>query len=309
MSAPHHLPFLGISGHALLALLTKWATAAPRWGGLQTPRHRLASGDLLLALLTDVRTLLPDGVLFIDLSATWRIVAPRPQTFDREVPLRIGSDGTVDFDKFIDEATTRYPCSKRCWWHSQALHDFARNLATYNLYDIFCASAMDKRMLSLHKQLVWGLDQLLEKRCRQLIPRKKASEGIPVRAPNMEGALGSGPALDRQLVQYVESSKRYANMLNLRSLSLCTDKASVGGLGSGVQCTVMVLGQSNVAVVAAPQVDRSLGPEWCHPRRIQKVQFRIRWAAMGRRPEVLTSTEALLDRSRNGNGGVWFGIG
>lgn len=137
------------------------------------------------------------------------------------------------------------------------LNDFANNLATYSVFDLLCASALDKRLQPLHKQLVWGFGQVLEAKCRKLVPRRKKTEGISVRAPGMEDALASAPHLDRQLVQYVESSRRYASMLNLRSVSLCTDKASVGGLGSGVQSTIIVLGQSNVAVVAAPQACRA----------------------------------------------------
>lgn len=65
--------------------------------------------------------------------------------------------------------------------------------------------------------------------------------------------LDNGPLMDRKLVQYVLASNRVAEGLRLRSYSICTDKASVGGLGGGLQNTVIGLGRSNLAIFGIPQ--------------------------------------------------------
>lgn len=59
--------------------------------------------------------------------------------------------------------------------------------------------------------------------------------------------------MDRKLVEYVEASRSFSRQVRSRTYAVATDKASVGGLGSGLQTTVFVVGQTNTAILGIPQ--------------------------------------------------------
>lgn len=74
-------------------------------------------------------------------------------------------------------------------------------------------------------------------------------------------SLANAPLLDRLLVQYMESMKAKLSTMRPRSLSVATDKTSIGGIGGGLQNIVIGLGSSNIVGLGVPQVTFvGLGP-------------------------------------------------
>lgn len=244
------LPWVGISSHGLIAILARWALSVPRCGGLTDSKARSASSELLSAILDIAK---PDRGgqlrLSISIESDWRVRWPRPADGSRSVALSWDSAGQVDLIRFFDEARGRFPATRKQWWHPTVVECFLSDLRSFSLFDVFCAVLLDKRLHSLFQQLVWGIGQHLESIFRGSIGRP----GLKMQLSGFAEVLDSGPLMDRKLVQYVMASKRVAEGLRLRSYSICTDKASVGGLGGGLQNTVIGLGQSNIAVFGIPQ--------------------------------------------------------
>lgn len=245
------LPWVGISSHGLIAILSRWALAAPRGGGLAEPKARAASSELLIAILGLAK---PDRGghvgLSISIETDWRVRWPRPPDCSRSVTLRWDAAGQVDLIGFFDEVRGRFPASRKQWWHQSVVESFLRDLRSFTLFDVFCAASTDKRVHHLFKQLVWGIGQLLE----GIFRGNAGRPGLKMQVAGFAEVLDSGPLMDRKLVQYVMASKRVSEGMGLRSYSICTDKASVGGLGGGLQNTVIGLGQSNIAIFGIPQV-------------------------------------------------------
>lgn len=262
------LPWVGVSSHGLLALLSRWAFAVPRLGGLGSPANRLACSELLLALMDLVKP--ESGSLSIDISISseWRIKWPRPPDQGRLLALQIDADGHTNIQRFVDEAKAKFPAKAGQWWHERHLERFLQELHSYSIYDIFKSAAANKQFHILHKQLVWALGYHLEVLFRGSVGKG----GMTIREPDFEQVLDSAPLMDRKLVQYVLAGRRTAEALKLRSFSLCTDKASVGGLGGGLQNTIFVLGASNIALFGIPQVTGVAATHMCNgfPPRLSK---------------------------------------
>lgn len=131
-------------------------------------------------------------------------------------------------------------------------------MRSFSLYDVFTQTAVDKGMAAFHKQLLWFVGQLLEVVFAK-VHKGKSKAKLVVREVTWGDALGCAMTLDRKLVHYMEAGRRLASQQRLRSVSLCTDKASVGGLGGGVQTTLIVLGRRNIGIMAAPQAEMGWG--------------------------------------------------
>lgn len=248
------LPFLGLSSHALLALLTRWSVATPRRGGLNDPKHRMASAELLLSLLDAARgSSAGASVLWVSLVGNWSIAWPRPDFGEHEVSLVWNADGMLDMQGWVAQVKASHPCAKKCWWHAQQLETWIASLPSFTIYDVLTQSSVTKGLGVLHTQLTWQVGQMLETLAGQVTKGNRRSVMV-VRDMSFEDAFDSAAKLDLKLVRYVESGVRRAAANNIRSISLCTDKASVGGLGGGVQSTVFVLGESNIGIVGVPQV-------------------------------------------------------
>lgn len=67
----------------------------------------------------------------------------------------------------------------------------------------------------------------------------------------MADCLDKPHVMDLRLAQYVRSGREAA--AGAINISVCTDKAAVCGLGSGVQGSIFVVGRKNVAILAPPQ--------------------------------------------------------
>ena len=126
------------------------------------------------------------------------------------------------------------------------------------LGELMLALHDDKTLRPFYLQLLWQLGQrlqaLMAKSMRNIASSgsRSAQQPLVVHARSMDETLQDATQLDIFLVAYVLGSREASAGRN--NVSMCTDKASVGGLGGGVQCTVFVLQQTNHAILAVPQV-------------------------------------------------------
>lgn len=245
------LPFVGLSTWALLSLLATWCSALPRMGGMQKLAHRQAARECLSALLCMVLEAVGGLAIPIDLQETWDIVWPRPSPHWKCELLSVGADGTVNFLDWVDRLKQRHPASPRQWWHEKHLRTLSGDSPSLTLLDLFVGVCSGKRFLPFFKQVLWALGQALQ---AEILKGARGQGEFEVELETFANVLQDGPALDRKLVSYVLAGQEMARQLNLRSFSCATDKASVGGLGAGVQGSLFVLGSSNICVVAPPQV-------------------------------------------------------
>lgn len=246
------LPFVGISLHALLALLVRWCGAIPRNGGFSKAQHKTACDELLQALVTGVSGGGQGFSLPIDLEAQWNIPWPRPAAHGKTVLLEVDGSGNVKLREWLAQVFDQHPASQHMWWSRPKLSKFADRLDSCDLATLLKVAFADKAMLGFFKQLVWLLGQRLQDLALQSLDGQTTS--LQVAYDKFEAALDCPIVMDRKLVEYVEASKAFCKQVRSRTYSVATDKASVGGLGSGLQTTVFVVGQTNTAILGIPQV-------------------------------------------------------
>lgn len=258
---PGMLPFVGISVHALLALLTRWSSAIPRLGGFSKAQHKAACDELLRAL---VGGLVHEGQGFgvpIDLEANWQIPWPRPPVHGKTVVLDVGGDGIAKVREWLAVVVAQHPAPGNMWWSSQKLSKFVDRLESFDLVALLKACFAEKHLLDLFKQLIWLLGQRLQDHFLAALDDKASP--IAVAYDSFEAALNCPLVMDRKLVEYVEASKSFCRQAGQRTYAVATDKASVGGLGSGLQTTIFVVGRTNTAILGIPQV---ASRSWHGPR-------------------------------------------
>lgn len=235
-----------------------------RFGGAGST-HRIASAELLLSLLDAARgSSAGASVLRVSLVENWSIAWPRPDIGEHEVSLVWNADGMLDMQGWVAQVKASHPCAKKCWWHAQRLETWIASLPSFTIYDVLTQSSVTKGLGVLHKQLNWQVGQMLETLAGQVTKGNRRFVMV-VRDMSFEDAFDSAAKLDLKLVRYVESGVRCAAANNIRSISLCTDKASVGGLGGGVQSAIFVLGESNIGIVGVPQVHWDSAGSWVRP--------------------------------------------
>lgn len=125
------------------------------------------------------------------------------------------------------------------WWSEKKLGGFVSGLESCDLVSLLKAAFAHKAMLDFFKQPVWLLGQRMQDLCLQVLGGGGASYSIAY--DSFESALECPQVMDRKLVEYVEASNSFCRQARRRSYSCVADKASVGGLGSGLQTTVFVV--------------------------------------------------------------------
>lgn len=89
---------------------------------------------------------------------------------------------------------------------------------------------------------------MLQSVCMRIDDGELRGDGQDYKIEQLVDCMESSHGMDRRLLEYVVAGRDYAQQLGLRSMSLCTEKASVNGLGAGLQNTSFTLGESEVAV-------------------------------------------------------------
>lgn len=250
------LPHCSVSNWALLVLLLRWATAGKRHGGFDDERHKQASLELLWALLRPMFESCSQGfVLSIDVTTDWTIPWPRPVCNTHEVQLTLSPEGFIDLGR-AKLALGALESDRRSWW-SEGRMQAAWGPLNRSISLVEFLSGVNKSpiMLPLLRQVVWQLGMRLQALCLKAKSSLGSNiAGLIMTEQGFIEVLTNAPLLDRMLVQYTESAKKKAADLNITSYSVSTDKASVGGLGSGLMASIIGLGTTNCAVLGVPQV-------------------------------------------------------
>jgi hypothetical protein len=259
------LPYASCSTWALIALLGRWGFGSSRHGGLSNDKHRRACQEFLHKLIA-IATL--DGskelVIPIEVEDVWEIRWPRPQGCGVVVALVVSRDGTVDFRDFMMRLCAAVGGLGRGWWTSKELQRLLEQSSrSGDFQSLLVNSATTKALVPFHLQLLWhcGL------RVQEVILDAWASQAnglITVRETSMEECMESANIMDRRLVAYQECCRAAAR--NHSCFTCCTDKSSVCGLGSGLQTTIFVIGDTNLALFAAPQVPTQTWPHTLPPQ-------------------------------------------
>jgi hypothetical protein len=118
------------------------------------------------------------------------------------------------------------------------------------LVDLFAVLCCDSKLLPIYQQVLWQCGAHLQKLSLVMLKGSVTAPRMTAKAIGMDDLLEMAHLLDRQLVRYVAASKDSAR--GYGNLSFCTDKSTVGGLGSGLQNTIFVT-PGNVAIVSPPQ--------------------------------------------------------
>lgn len=244
---------MSLSTSALLELLAKWSGDLPRCLGMVHKQHREAAFDLLKALLLCLCKDMGGLKVPIDIDASWKVIWPRPLGHWKMEVLVVGVDGMVDLASWVKAVTERHPTSRMTWWHTSALSQLLAETDSLFLWDIFRATCVKKRFRGLHEQLVWRLGQLMESLFSELASEKRKKQSVSFAHDSFADIFEQAHTMDRKLAEYVLAGRCIAQNLSLRAFSVATDKASVGGLGAGLQNSIFTLGASGIAVLAVPQ--------------------------------------------------------
>ena len=247
---------------ALLELGIIWGTKKPRGGGFCHEDHRSSAKDLVKALLAIA---LGGNVKEVEVSMEqpWSIKWPRPHTAERVFPLFLLPGCLVALGGFF-RATKSIAHRVQGAWFTSTAWDFA--METLGEQPTFCDflvfTSGEKAPRPLYLQLIWWAG------CRAQDLNGAAAKMKESRSPlfavtvkSLAGCLDNRREMDRRLAIYVRNCKEACQ--GHRNLSVCTDKASVCGLGSGIQGSIFVISATNQAILATPQALFLVCTHWC----------------------------------------------
>ncbi len=132
-------------------------------------------------------------------------------------------------------------------WGREVLGLARGDCSLIKLLEVTCSK---KKLKGLFSQLVSALGRELENLVKRALKGQEVSH-LEAKHITMANVLERPWALDRQLVQYVESAR--AATAGRFVMSVCTDKSMVSG--HNLQNTAIVL-PNNVGIVAPPQVPK-----------------------------------------------------
>lgn len=167
--------------------------------------------------------------------------------------LSIGTDGRVDLQGFRQQVDN-IPSNRTNWWDERSWEKAFGNYGQAHIVEFMARAGLCKGFEQFFKQVLWWMGAKVQAECMGLIRGSTSNPICKVVTHSILEALTNAPLLDRMLVQYTESCKDKCRELDIRNYSCATDKASVGGLGSGLQATIIGLGATGYAIQAAPQV-------------------------------------------------------
>lgn len=247
------LPYPSGSSWAIVALLLRWAVVSPRQGGLVNPRHKQSAEDMLCELLRIVYPTPGSSVsIQLELVSEWVPTWPRPVHKGRYLPLELTSSGEVVVDVFLQRLWAEAATLPKGCWRGPHLEKLGRRLgARASLLSLMTFCSLEDKLHPLFSQLLWYVGSSLQDEL--LRASRGCSSRVVVAMSKASDELGANTTMDRSLVAYMHCGRELCR--DLEYLTLATDKASVCGLGSGVQSTIFVLPTSNHAIVAAPQAE------------------------------------------------------
>lgn len=241
------LPTASMSVWALLEMLSRWGFNIPRLGGMGKDKHKFATQDFLKAMVGLATT--AETSIRIELTDTWTVAWPRPQTSSSaDVVLQVHAGGGLDFEKLAAQLASA--SRQKGWWATRDMGEVLRDLqASPTVLGLFVALTGRKKLQCFRFQLLWQLGLLLQKALRDAAMGKASP--AEVTEVTMGDCLLDADTLDYKLVGYIQVCRHESR--GGKNFTLCTDKSSVAGLGSGLQNTVIVVPGTNTAFLAPPQ--------------------------------------------------------
>lgn len=248
------LPFPSVTTWALIELSLLWGARTRRHGGFAGHDHRASSSDLTGALLAAACMKAGNGTINIALVGEFTIKWPRPSSCGPSLGLSVSGSGRVALQQFFIEAQ-HLQGHRQAWWLSSALSQLCDGLGEApSLQSLMAATSAIDSLRPFHLQLLWWCGSQLQQLLLSSSRGQHVAGGPKLKIKCMADCLGDKTEMDRWLALYVRNGKRLAS--SATNVSLCTDKAAVCGLGSGLQSSIFVLGGSNQAIMGIPQVEQ-----------------------------------------------------
>jgi len=249
------LPFHGLSTHALIGTVARWASDSPNTGGLRAPAGR-AVAKLLLSSIIDIG--FPEGSIypaevFLDSTCSWQPPASPEGNYGLPVTLESGrwDQYKVLHSLPVPDSVKELPDLLKC---VKALSDVESK--EWSLAD-FLISVLQTLSLRgwLGKQLVWALGAKADAVvCEWALASSQADGPGPGQPSWATAGLGKGGSWrewrqkERNLLKYRQAAKKkFGTPLNL---STCLDGARVSGRKT---ICAAVAEPGGYAVVAPPQ--------------------------------------------------------
>lgn len=179
-------------------------------------------------------------------SEMWEVPWPRPESTQPSVRLQIQRDGSFSLDAWIVALQTAPAHEKQVgnvWLRALQV----RLGPIPRLSELIAATGSMKKLASLHRQILWKTGFWLQSVMKASLKgqKQRGLECVPWR---MADLLEQPYQLDKYLVRYASAALR--RLQPQIHFTICTDKASVGGLA--LQNT-FVCTPDGVAVMAPPQ--------------------------------------------------------
>ena len=180
---------------------------------------------------------------------------PRPNCSEFTVEIKVESDGTMKLDEWWPVVEEQLHCLG-LGPRSRMLKDLKLSLNDKTqLLDVL-KQASGAQSCTLFDQILWACGHQLQKLVKAMLKGKASSPWLSAKKVDMSDLLACPNLLDRHLVRYIDVCKGL--MHGQTNISCATDKASVCGLGSGLQNTVFAL-PDNRAIFSSPQATHQMG--------------------------------------------------
>jgi hypothetical protein len=258
---------------------------------MSSDRNSGACNAVLRGLLSALCLTRQGITIPIALEKSWLVQWPRPDPQLRAVTLLIDSQGICDLQSWCTSTTQDFPCRNIDWWHKAQLSRLCSEVYSTSIWDLFSHTCVTRSLNVLHVQLLWSLGMQLQKCLYDVTKKTVAPRDISISTEDFTEIMDNPAVMDRKLAEYVVSGRSFAASLSLRAYSSATDKASVCGLGAGLQNTIFTLGSSGCAVFACPQARFLACFEGGHQNEFQVTQTAphitrkwFRYAFLGGRP-------------------------
>ena len=212
-----------------------------------------SSSDLLLSLVNSLLSV-TGPVLTVPVSLTndWKPHWPAAHT-PADAVLQV-YDGYVAWPAFVKDVIRLAPCHGPGWWAADAFGILCATLQKeypnkkLHITDLMKATCT---IVPFHSQLVWFLGWQWQRMALSMLNDVKLSlDNFTITIVQHSELCEHATQMDFQLVNYMEACQAVAK--NNLCFGMSTDKASICGLGGGVQGTQFSI-PGNYIIYAPPQ--------------------------------------------------------
>jgi hypothetical protein len=220
---------------------------------MQDTTLQASCSDLLLSLVNSLLSV-SGPVLTVPVSLTndWKPSWPASHT-PTDVVLHV-HNGYVAWPAFVKDVIRLAPCHGPGWWARAAFDGLCSTLQQeypnkkLHITDLMKATC---KIVPFHSQLVWCLGWQWQRMALSMLNDVKlSSDNFTITVVQPGDLCSHATQMDFHLVNYMESCQAAAK--NHLCFGMSTDKATICGLGGGVQGTQFSI-PGNFIMYAAPQ--------------------------------------------------------